>query len=133
MLIYLDSNIVIYFIEQPPNFGPRALARIAIIRSNKDRMAVSHLTRMECRVRPIALGDALTLGHFDAFFASADVQVFGLTAAVCDRATVIRAQHRYRTADALHLAVAVEAGCDVFLTQDARLSGFPGITVEVLP
>jgi predicted nucleic acid-binding protein len=36
-------------------------------------------------------------------------------------------------ADSLHLAAAVEGGCDRFLTNDARLSRFPDIPVEVLP
>ena len=132
MLIFLDTNVVIYLIEQPPVWGPRASARIAVIRGGKDRMAVSDLVRLECRVKPLALGDALVLADFDAFFASADVQVHNLTTAVCDRATTIRASYRYQLADALNLATAVEASCDVFLTNDNRLSGFPDITVEIL-
>jgi predicted nucleic acid-binding protein len=48
--IYLDSNIVIYLIEQPANFGPRAAARIAAAVAAGDTMVVSDLTRLECRV-----------------------------------------------------------------------------------
>lgn len=40
---------------------------------------------------------------------------------------------RYGLADALHLAVAIESGCDVFLTNDNQLANFPDITVEELP
>ena len=40
---------------------------------------------------------------------------------------------RYGLADALHLATAIEFGCDVFLTNDNQLSSFPDITVEELP
>jgi hypothetical protein len=36
-------------------------------------------------------------------------------------------------ADSLHLAAAVEAGCDRFLTNDTRLSAFTALPVEVLP
>jgi predicted nucleic acid-binding protein len=133
VLIYLDSSIVIYLIEQPANFGPRASARMATIRGNQDRLVVSDMTRLECRVRPIAQGDAVTLGQFDAFFAMPDVQVQLLTTSVCDRATLIRARYRYRTPDAINLAAALEAGCDLLLTNDIRLSRFPDIPVEVLP
>ena len=132
MLIYLDTNVVIYLIEQPIGWGPKAAARVAAIRANKELMAVSDLVRLECRVKPTALGDTQTLADFDAFFVSSDIQVLGLTAAVCDRATIIRAKYRYRLADALNLAAAVEGGCDVCLTSDARLKNFPGISVEVL-
>ncbi len=40
---------------------------------------------------------------------------------------------RYGLADALHLAAAIESGCDVFLTNDDQLANFPDITVEELP
>ncbi len=33
----------------------------------------------------------------------------------------------------IHLAAAVEAGCEVFLTNDFRLARFTDLTVEVLP
>ncbi len=133
MLIYLDTNIVIYLVEQPPGLGPRATARINTLYSAGDQAAVSDLVRMECRVRPLALSDAVTLGEFDTFFASADVQVLALTAAVWDRAAEVRAQYRFRALVAIHLAAAVEHGCDVFLTNDVRLSSFPDVSVEVLP
>jgi hypothetical protein len=32
----------------------------------------------------------------------------------------------------LHLAAAVESGCDVFLTNDAQLTRFAAFTVEVV-
>jgi len=35
--------------------------------------------------------------------------------------------------DSIHLAAAIEFGCDRFLTNDARLSNFPEIAVEILP
>jgi predicted nucleic acid-binding protein len=133
MLIYLDTNRVIYLIELPAGFGQRATSRIATIRANRDQMMVSDLTRVECRVKRIATGQAILLAEYDTFFTSTDVQVVSLTGAVCDRATLIRAQYRYKLADSLNLAAAVENHCDVFLTNDARLSQFPDITVEVLP
>ncbi len=133
MLIYLDSNIVIYLIEQPTHFGSRASARIAAMAATGDRIVVSDLTRLECRANAVASGDRGTLAHYDAFFSQAVERVMPLTTAVCDRATIIRGQYRFKTPDALHLAAAVEAGCEVFLTNDARLSGFPDLAVETLP
>jgi predicted nucleic acid-binding protein len=35
--------------------------------------------------------------------------------------------------DSLHLAAAIELGCDRLLTNDARLNNFPEISVEILP
>lgn len=132
MTIFCDSVILIYFLD---NVGPlqvRAANRLAALRAAGDRVAVSDLVRMECRVVPLRLGDNLRLAAFDNFFRLPDVQVLSLTAAILDRATAIRARHNYKTADAINLGAAVEHGCDRFLTHDAQLRGFPDIPVEML-
>ena len=43
-----------------------------------------------------------------------------------------RATTKFKPLDSLPLAAAVEHGANVFLTADARLSAFTGLTVEVL-
>ena len=88
---------------------------------------------MERRVDPIRKGDTLRLARFDGFFAHPDVQVVPITTTVFDRATQVRAAHGYKTIDAINLAAAVEASCNIFLTNDAQLTGFRDITVELLP
>ncbi len=132
MLVYLDSNVIIYLIEQPRRFGPQASARIAVLAAAGDRIVVSDLTRLECRANAVAAGDEVTLAQYDEFFSQTVERVMTLTTAVVDRATMIRGKYRFKTPDALHLAAAVEAGCQTFLTNDARLRGFPGLTVEAL-
>jgi predicted nucleic acid-binding protein len=129
--IFVDSNVIIYLIEQPPDWGPRTRARISTLHARGDQIVLSDLVRMECRVGPLAAGDAVTLAAFDSFFASSHVQVVGVTAAVCDRAAAIRAAFGFRPLDALHLAAAVEHGCERFLTHDARLGSFADISLEV--
>jgi predicted nucleic acid-binding protein len=131
--IYLGANVVIYLIEQPAGWDPRATAYVAPLLAGKNPLVVSDLTRLECLVRPLAVGDHGLLARFHAFFASADVQTVGLTAAVCDRAAIIRARYRYKLGDSLHLAAAIVHGCDRVVTNDARLHAFTDITVEVLP
>ena len=133
MLIYLDSVIVIYHIDGDPPFRARANKQISDLESAGDRFAVSHLSRLECRLQPIRIGDAATLALYDDFFALANIQIVPITQAVFDRATLIRASLNFKVADSLHLATAVEAGCGLFLTNDAQLSRFPDIPVEILP
>src|SRR4051794_16608583 len=133
MLIYFDSVIVIYLFDHTGPFNLRALSRLTALQAAGDQTAVGDLSRLECRVKPIQLGDAAKLAVYDAFFARPDVRLVPITTAVFDRATLIRATHNFKLADALHLAAAGEAGCDRFLTNDARLSSFPDLPVEVLP
>lgn len=129
----MDSVIVIYFLERADAFHIRAATWLAGFQSGGDELAVSDLSRLECRVGPLKRGDARLLAKYDGFFALPGVHRLPLTTAVYDLATGIRAAHNFKTADALHLAAAVEHGCSSFLTNDTRLSRFPGITVEVLP
>jgi uncharacterized protein len=133
MLIYCDSAILIYYLDDTGAFQARAIARLAALWAAGDQIAASDLVRLECRVRPMRLGLSARLADFDNFFARPDVRLVPLTTAVYDRATTIRAAYNFKLADSLHLAAAVEGGCDSFLTNDARLSRFPDIPIEVLP
>lgn len=133
MLIYLDSVILIYFLDAAGPLHHRASQRLARLHAEGDRVAVSDLTRLECRVHPIQQADRTRLAIFDGFFAQPDVTTVPLSPAVYDRATLIRARFAFKTIDALHLAAAIESGCSSMLTNDTRLARFPDLTVEVLP
>jgi predicted nucleic acid-binding protein len=132
MIIYLDTNIIIYFVEHNPVWWPKVSARLAAASAAGDTFGISDLTRMEGLVGPIRSGDARLHADFVAFFARPDVGVFPLSAAVCDRAARVRALHNFRTPDALNLAAAIENGCGLFLTNDAKPARFPDVPVEVL-
>jgi predicted nucleic acid-binding protein len=133
VIVFLDTNIVIYLIENPPVFGARALAHVMALCSAGHTFSVSDLVRLECRVLPLRRSGFRLLGQYDAFFASPQVRVISLTAAVCDRATLLRAQYAFKTPDALHLAAAIVHGSDAFFTHDVRLSACTDIPIEVLP
>jgi uncharacterized protein len=83
-------------------------------------------------MHPMRHADGVRLARFDGFFARSDVDKVGITTAVFDRATEIRAAQGYQTIDSLNLAAAIEGGCDAFLTNDLRLRSFPDLTVEIL-
>jgi predicted nucleic acid-binding protein len=133
MLVYLDAVICIYAVEGTLGFQTRARARLAAMRAVGDRPAISDLTWLECRLKPIRLGDAVALADMEAFLTASDVVRVPMPTAVYERACHIRALFNYKLADALHLAAACEGGCGLFLTNDLRLTGFPDIPVEVLP
>ena len=116
MIVFLDTNVVIYFVEQPTTWGPKAYTRLAALLSAGHTFGLSDLVRMECRVGPLRSGNPVRLNDFAVFFAGPDVQVFPVTAAVCDWAAGIRASLGFKPLDSLHLAAAVENGCGLFLT-----------------
>ena len=132
MLVYLDTVICIYAVEGAPSFQARAKARLVALRAAGDQPAISDLTWLECRVKPIRVADAIALADVEAFLTASDVVRVPMPTAVYERACRVRAAHRFTLADSLHLSAAIESGCGAFLTNDHRLSGFPDLPVEVL-
>lgn len=100
MIIFLDANLIIYAVEAHAILGIPAMTRIAGAEAVGDTFMISDLVRMECLVLPIRLGKAMVEAQFLAFFARPDVTTVGITPAVCDRATRIRAVRNFKAMDA---------------------------------
>jgi predicted nucleic acid-binding protein len=144
VLYYLDTVIVVYAVEGDPADQQRALNHLAALEQAGHRFMISELTRTECLVPLFGPGAGQRLSDFFRFFHGPNLRTVALTAGMHTRASAIRGAHaypaippaqprRYGLADALHLAAAIEAGCDVFLTNDNQLANFPDIAIEVLP
>lgn len=144
MLYYLDTAVIIYAVEGLPADQFRARTRLEALERAGHEFLVSELSLTECLVPVLGPGAEVRLAEFFQFFHGPNVRTVSLTAGMHTRAAAIRGGHthpavppaqpkRYGLADALHLAAAIESGCDAFLTNDNQLSGFPDITVEVLP
>jgi predicted nucleic acid-binding protein len=134
MIVCLDADCVIYFVEQHSTWGAKVTARVATLRAAGDEIAISDLVRTECLAGPFHKGNALVVADFQAFFGDPTIRMLPLTAAVCERAARIRAASNFKLKlpDCLHLAAAIEHGCGRFLTHDAQLKQCTDITVEVL-
>jgi len=144
VLYYLDTVIVIDAVEGYPADQQRALSHLAALENAGHRFAINELTLTECLVPVLGMGGGQRLSDFFRFFHAPNLRTLSLTGATYARAGAIRGGHtypatppfqpkRYGLADALHLATAIEFGCDVFLTNDNQLANFPDITVKVLP
>ncbi len=133
MVVYCDSVVLIYYLDFTGTYNKRAVSRLATLRAGGDLIGFSNLTRLECRVRPIQSGDTALLAKWDTFFTQPDMHFVPINETAYDKATHIRAAHNFKSPDAIHLAAAVEAGCGLFLTNDAKLLRCTDIAVELLP
>jgi predicted nucleic acid-binding protein len=131
-LIYLDANVVIRLVEGDAATRAPLEARLAAALGVPGSLVTSHLTRLECRSKPLRAGDSATLAQFDVFFAGVELVLADVSAAVVERATELRARYNLKTPDALHYATAVESGATVFLTGDRTLSRCTEVPVEIL-
>jgi predicted nucleic acid-binding protein len=128
-LIYLDSCIVIYTIDDHPVWGPLAAAKL--LNAPSGGFATSALVKAECMVRPFRMNDHLGVRAFEAAFAQ--MNTLPITEAIFIAAARLRATHGVKLPDALHLACAKAHGCSALWTNDDRLvAAAPGFTEAIV-
>ena len=130
--IYLDSCAVIHAIEGIAQLQASIGAVLLPPGGETPCVVYTDLTRLECRVKPMAEKDVRLLESYDKFFATPGYEKYALDARAFDLATSIRAESRLKTPDALHLAAAISAGCSQFWTNDTRLVRAASGRIEVI-
>lgn len=133
-MICLDTNCIIYLIEKNPVWEPKIASRLATALAAGDAIAVCDVARAECLVGPLKRGDAGVRTRYQQFFVDPAVRMLPVSVAVCERAAEVRVASamRFELLDCFHLAAAIEHGCGLFLTNDAKLASCSDIPVEVL-
>lgn len=129
MRVYLDSAPIIYLVEDILPYNSALVSRLS---APNVIQVCSELSRLECRVKPIRDGEEALLAAFDSYFREIVNEVLPLSRQALERATLLRARYGFRTPDAIHLAAAIDSGCDLFLTNDSQLARCQEITVEAV-
>ena len=131
-MIYLDANVVIRLVEGHSTVRAPIEARIAPFLRIPKSLISSRLTRLECRTKPLKMGDKNTLQQFDLFFSSIEMRTVEITAAVIEKAKELRAKYNLKTPDALHYASAILSGSTVFMTADKGFMRCREVPVEIV-
>jgi predicted nucleic acid-binding protein len=121
-VIYLDSCIVVYAIEDDGARGDAVRRRLA--EAADAVVAISPLVTLECLVEPLREENLGLHDHYVRAFKQ--FRLLSLEPEHYVRAAELRARHGIRTPDALHLAAAQLYGCDQLWTNDNRLSSAAG-------
>ena len=132
MTLFLDANVIIYLLEGVKEVRERVIEKLSHYEQPDEPayIAVSRLSWLECRVRPLRDKDRKAVTAYESFFAQADLTIIELTASVVEAAAQIRAALNFSTPDALQAACALQiAGPVQILSNDRRLSRIPGIKV----
>ena len=120
MKIYLDANFFIFLVEGPSS----ALHRFLLSSLNRDVVLVtSELTLLETLAGARKSGDDRLAALNEAVLAPGDdlLDVRPIDRAVLRRAAVVRSDPGNKTPDAIHVATAMEAGCEAFVSSDRKL------------
>src|SRR3989442_7532438 len=116
--LYLDSCIVIYLVEEHPDYAPKLDAVLADLSADRQIfLQVSDLTELECLVLPLRQKNQPLLNKYRDWFESAEALSLGRD--VFRRAAQLRADYAgLKTPDAIHLATAQKYDCDELWTND---------------
>jgi uncharacterized protein len=115
-MVYLDSCIAIYLIEEHPLYLPSIEHNLM---ADVD-VCVSDLVVLECLVKPLKQQNVGLIAKFKNEFEG--FVNLPINPAIYLAAAQLRADHGLKTPDALHLACAIHHGCTEFWTNDDRLS-----------
>jgi predicted nucleic acid-binding protein len=135
LIAFFDASALIYLVEGAEPFAGRI--RLELARTSKKypdlQVALSRLSWLECRIRPMRNNEHATLAAFDDFFARPDLIWVELSKNVVELATAIRARHGARVPDALQAACCLQLGPDhLFITGDAGFRRVAGLKVKLL-
>ena len=131
--IFLDTAPVIYFVEKNPDFALKAQEIFNRLDDGKLIAVVSPITLAECLVVPYKQETPDVAQVFtDLLVNSESVLFYPIDEITADKAADLRARYNLTLTDALQLAVAIQAECDAFLTNDIDLKRVKEIPIIVL-
>jgi predicted nucleic acid-binding protein len=134
MFVFLDASALIYLVEGAEPLASRVRRDLSDLDLNRPavNVALSRLTWLECRVRPLREANTVVLEAYDAFFRRPDLTWVDLSAQVIELATEIRARTGLKTPEALQAASCLQLGGDhLFVTGDAAFRKVAGLKVRV--
>ncbi len=129
----IDTSPLIYYIEENPNYDKVINEVFRHFELNEFEINVSALALTEVMSYPIQLGNSEIATLYYSFLTeTTGIRVVTAGVEVSCRAADLRAKYSLKTIDAIHLATAVESGCDAFLTNDFTFKRITEIRVLIL-
>lgn len=127
--VFFDTNLFIYLME---GHGRRALRVRSILErmsERRDELLTSTMTLAEVLVKPLANGDIAWADRYEKMLDTPGVSVLPFDRACARVYARLRSDPSLKPPDAIQLACAANARCDLFITNDDRLSRriVPGI------
>jgi len=127
--IFWDTNLFIYLLEGEGEPANNVTALLSRIKERGDQLYSSVLTLGEVLVKPLEQGQVDLAARYEATLGPPVVTLVPLDRGGARIYARMRQDRSIRSPDAIQLACAASAGCDVFITNDDRLSRkvVPGI------
>lgn len=122
MRLYLDTMVWVYALEGRSALSPLAQNLLRRIRAGRHTVVASYFLLAEALVLPLRNNDAFLVAAYKrALLTSEPISLVPFNAAAATAFAALRASTRVKSPDAIHLALAVKAQADAFITTDDRL------------
>jgi predicted nucleic acid-binding protein len=131
-LVYFDANAVIYSVEKHLVYWPLLQPLWQAAKGKSIEIVSSDLTLMETLVGPLKIGDTALAAAFEQLFQQAQTRLLPITQSILCEAARLRATTKLKTPDALHAATAQQAGCVLFVTNDASFRSIAHLPAVIL-
>jgi predicted nucleic acid-binding protein len=119
----VDSMLFVYHFEGNEELGPAAGRILRDAEEGRCGLVASVLALLEVLVVPKRHGrEELCQRYRDLFESFPNLSMLPVGTEVAEIASGLRAAHNLRTPDALHIATAIHAGADTFISGDRGLS-----------
>ena len=127
--VFLDTNFFIYLLEGNGRANARAQYLARAFASRRDEILTSVMSVGEVLVQPLRMGNHALAQRYRQLFRRQGISVLPFIEPAAEAFARIRVRGSIKPPDAIQLATAGIAGCDLFLTNDNRLQGVsvPGI------
>lgn len=119
--VYLDTNIFIYALEAMKPWAELLREAFVSLEAGEWHAVTSSLSIAECLVKPFEMErNDLVAAYRAALSPSQYLHIAPLREEILVDAARLRAKHKFKLPDALHIATAMEEGCTAMLTNDAQ-------------
>ena len=129
--VAIDTNALIYFVEDHPAFGPIVDPAFAKIMSRRVVAHASVITLVEVLLLPLRREQKELADKYREIL-GASIALHGLDADLADAAAILGAKAGLRTPDAIICATALHTGCDFIITNDPDFKRVEGIKALVI-
>ena len=127
--VYVDANILIYFVEKIAGWHRKARVLFQALTDGECDIVTSEISLGECLYRPYRDKNAGLIAHYDAFFGGGQIIRADVDVEFIRAAAALAGESRLKLIDAIHVATAIANGCAVFVSNDARIRPIAGLRI----
>ncbi|MDD3925189.1 MAG: type II toxin-antitoxin system VapC family toxin [bacterium] len=129
-LLCLDTLVFIYHFEEHPDYLSKTKVIFSAIERGQVKAISSTVAMLEVLVQPLRDGkNDLADNYRKILHYFPNFELIPVNTAIADRAAGLRASYNIGAPDAIHLATAIEAEAECYITNDRKLARVQEIRV----